>query len=118
MIHGLKHNWYRVLGTLVVCFCAIYTAWWKTHPADAVKVKTVIERVKQGDGLMSEQQCRSVSTDDKREELRAKYGFPGSDGNTDDTWFYPQRGKKNLYCAISFDYDRRVTRVTLDLVAA
>jgi hypothetical protein len=122
MIAHFRNNWYRFFGTAVVALCAIYTAWHQTHPTDT-RVKTVTEKVIEGDGVLTEKQCREIEIGTERNDLRVRYGFPASEGNTDSWLYYPLRGKDDLYCNISLGYstrwmhsgENRVVSVSLDL---
>jgi hypothetical protein len=99
---SFKSNWYRFFGTAVVALCAMYTTWHQTHPPS--KVKMVTQKVIEGDGRMTEEQCRKVDIGTERKDMRKRFGFPNSEANDDTFWHYPIRGKDGLYCNFGFGY--------------
>jgi hypothetical protein len=121
MISHFKSNWYKFFGTAVVAICAIYTTWHQTQPN--LKTKTVTEKVIEGDGVLTEKQCRDLDPGTSKWDLRDKYGYPASDGNDDNIWYYPLRDKDDMYCNVSLGYstgfldsgDNRIVKVTMDL---
>lgn len=98
-----SHTILRTIGTTVVCVCAIATWWWKTHPDPPVRTKTEIHvvQIRQGDGYLSEKQCRSLHRGQKAEELRNKFGIPAGPDNYDDYfWSYPLREDHSRHCQV------------------
>lgn len=97
------HTWLRVFVSVVVCGCAVATYWSRIHPASPVHYQTVI--VKQGDGYLSERQCRQIQIGDKQKDIRKKYGYPATSGNTDLVWTYPLRENHSLNCEVMWGTD-------------
>lgn len=117
------HTYIRLGSFLVVCACAIYTTWWQTHPETHVKYKVI--QVRQGDGYITESQCRSIKKNDKMSDLRQKFGFPaGKQSNFDWNWDFPLREDHSRECSVwysehfgPFKKGNRVDSVRLDLVS-
>jgi hypothetical protein len=119
------HNWFKFITMTVVCSCAIATWWWKTHPSTPVQTKTIVMQVKQGDGYLTETQCREIKRGTKRETLRQEYGVPADydQWDDDDSWSYPLREDHGRQCTVyisnwygPFRKGMRVSGVTLDIV--
>lgn len=116
------HTWIRLAVSVVVCACAVGTYWYKTHPDTGVRYKVI--QVKQGDGYLTEEQCRKIERGNKISSLREKYGVPaGSDNSDYDLWSYPLREDHARHCRVSYmDWwgpirkGDRVTSVDLELV--
>lgn len=128
-----KNNWWRFVGTAVVCICAIYTTWDRTHQpppvitaTKATKVNTITKVIKvaEGDGLVTEAQCHTIKKHDGTKELRKRFGFPAQTEDSDiydndsDTWYYPIRGDEDRHCIVRFWSGDGAEGVSLDLVAA
>lgn len=116
------HNWHRTIIAIVVCSTAIGTYWYNTHP-DKSEHYDIIQ-VKQGDGYLTETQCRSIERGNKMSSLREKFGVPArTEGINDYSWGYPLREDNDRSCTVGFSdwfgpirKGERVDYVTLELV--
>lgn len=101
------HTWWRLIISTIVCGCAVATWWYNTHPQSPVKQKIV--QVKQGDGYVSEAQCRSIGRD-KLKDVRKRFGVP-AELNDDDYWKFPIRNDHERHCTVHFDYDDSMVEI-------
>lgn len=118
------HTWWRVLVSLIVCATAVATYWYNTHPKNPIKQRVV--HVIEGDGYVTEDQCRSIDENEKADDLRKRFGTPAELPNISvDSWQYPIRSDPDRHCSVKFqDFygpirkGARVNSVDLELIAA
>jgi hypothetical protein len=116
-----KQPWTRVVTMVVVCACAIVTAWHTTHPPSRTVAHVV--QVRQGDGYLTDAQCREIDRGTRVHALRDRYGVPAQWDGTFDTktaWWYPIRDT-GRFCQLDLigtgdPDDYQVDGVRLDLI--